>query len=52
MGTDREYFETNEGKLIDAKGAKARYVRFYSKGSTDSALNYYTEIEIFATPAP
>ena len=39
VGTDREYFETNEGKLIDAKGAKARYVRFYSKGSTDSALN-------------
>ena len=47
VGTDREYYETNEGKLIDAKGAKARYFRFYSKGSTESALNEYTEIEIY-----
>ena len=34
IGKDREYFETNEGKLVDAKGIKARYVRLYSKGST------------------
>ena len=47
VGTDREYYETNEGKLIDAKGAKARYFRFYSKGSTESAMNEYTEIEIY-----
>jgi hypothetical protein len=47
IGTDREYFENYEGKLIDAKGIKARYIRFYSKGSTDSALNEYTEIEIW-----
>lgn len=50
-GTDREYFETNEGKLIDAKGVKAQYLRFYSKGSTESALNEYTEIEVFGRPA-
>ena len=50
LGTDREYFETNEGKLIDAKGTKARYVRCSSKGSTDSALNVYTEIEVYALP--
>jgi hypothetical protein len=50
-GTDREYFETNEGKLIDAKGIKARYLRFYSKGSTESALNEYTEIEVHGRPA-
>jgi len=47
VGTNREYYETNEGKLIDAKGAKARYFRFYSKGSTESAMNEYTEIEIY-----
>jgi len=46
-GTDREYFETFEGKTIDAKGAKARYLRLYSKGSTDSSLNEYTEVEIY-----
>lgn len=51
VGPDREYFESNEGKLVDAKGAKSRYVRFYSKGSTDSALNYYIEIEVYGIPA-
>jgi len=49
-GTDREYFESFEGKTIDAKGAKARYVRLYSKGSTDSSLNEYTEVEIYGRP--
>ena len=51
VGTDREYFETYEGKLINAKGAKARYMRFYSKGSTESALNEYTELEVYGRPA-
>ena len=47
VGTQREYVETYEGKLINAKGVKARYIRFYSKGSTESALSEYTEIEIY-----
>ena len=51
FGTNREYVETYEGKLINAKGVKARYVRFYSKGSTESALNEYTEIEVYGRPA-
>src|SRR5579859_1141057 len=51
VGTDREFFETNEGKLIDTKGVTARYMRFYSKGSTESALNEYTEIEVYGRPA-
>lgn len=46
-GKDKQYYENYEGKLVDAKGAKARYVRLYSKGSTFSALNRYTEIEVF-----
>lgn len=50
-GTDREYFETFEGKTIDTKGVKARYLRLYSKGSTDSSLNEYTEVEIYGRPA-
>ena len=53
-GTERGYFEnplTGEGKLVDAKGIKARYVRCYSHGSTDSALNTYIEIEAFGLPA-
>ncbi len=49
-GHDRQYYETNEGKTIDAKGVKGRYVRLYSHGSTDSALNEYTEVEIYGRP--
>jgi len=51
IGEDREYFETHEGRLIDAKGIKTRYLRFYSKGSTESPLNEYTEIEVYGRPA-
>jgi hypothetical protein len=50
-GTDRQYFETYMGKIVNAKGARARYVRMYSHGSTDSALNEYTEVEIYGRPA-
>jgi hypothetical protein len=51
VGTDREYFENYEGKLVDAKGTKARYVRSYSKGNTDHALNGYVELEAYGLPA-
>ena len=51
VGTDREYFETQFGKLIDAKGVKTRFLRFYTKGSTESVLNEYTEIEVYGRPA-
>ena len=49
-GKDREYVETCEGKLINARGVKARFLRFYSNGSTESALNEYTEIEVYGRP--
>ncbi len=51
-GADREYFESHEGKLVDAKGAKTGFVRAYSRGSTESALNEYTEVEIYGRPVP
>jgi RNA polymerase sigma factor (sigma-70 family) len=51
VGANREYVETYEGKLINAKGVKARFVRLYSKGSTESALNEYTEIEVYGRRA-
>ena len=50
-GTDRPYVETYEGKLIDAKGVKARYVRLYSKGNTTNKMNHYIEVEVFGKPA-
>ena len=46
-GTDRQYFESFQGKTVDCKKARARYVRLYSHGSTDSAMNEYTEVEIY-----
>lgn len=51
LGTEKEYWETYEGKLIDAKGVVARYVRLYSKGSTADDQNHYTEVEVFGLPA-
>ncbi len=52
IGKDREYFETSEGRLIDSKDTKARYVRLYSAGSTYSdPLNRYTEVEVYGLPA-
>ena len=50
-GKDPAYIETYEGRLIDAKGAKGRYVRLYSQGNTANNLNHYIEVEVWGTPA-
>src|ERR1017187_431041 len=50
-GKDLNYIETYEGKLIDAKGVKGRYVRFYSNGNTTNKLNDYIEAEVWGKPA-
>jgi len=46
-GKDKEYIETYEGRPIGVKGAKARYVRMYSNGSTSSEMNHYIEVEVY-----
>ena len=51
LGEDRAYWETYEGKLIDARGAVARYVRLYSNGSTEDDQNHYTEVDIYGQPS-
>jgi hypothetical protein len=51
VGKDMHYTETAEGKLIDAKGAVARYVRLYSNGSTGSDVNHYIEVEVYGKAA-
>ena len=48
-GPDKEYIEVAEGRLIDPKGAKGRYVRFYSNGNTTNDLNHYVEVEVYGT---
>jgi hypothetical protein len=50
-GNDLNYIETAEGKLIDAKGVKARYVRLYSNGNNINALNHYVEVEVYGKQA-
>ncbi len=51
IGSDMHYVETSEGKLIDAKGVQARYVRFYSNGNSANELNHYIEAEVYGRPA-
>jgi len=46
-GKDKEYRERNDGRPMDAKLSKGRYVRCYSNGSTSEPVNNYIEIEVF-----
>jgi len=50
-GTDHPYIENYQGKLIDAKGIKGRYVRLYSNGNTTNKMNHYIEVEVWGKPA-
>jgi hypothetical protein len=46
-GKDMNYVETAEGRLVDAQGSRARYVRLYSRGNSANELNHYVEVEVF-----
>lgn len=50
VGKDREYVEDFQGRLVDAKGARARYVRLNTNGNTTNDLNHYIEVEVWARP--
>ena len=52
IGKDPRYVETNEGRLIDARGAEARYVRLFSNGSNMTPANHYIEVEVFGQVRP
>lgn len=49
IGRDKEYIETNDGRLIDPRGVVARYVRLYSRGNTSNEMNHYVEVEVYGT---
>ena len=51
VGRHKEYVETNIGRVADAKGTEARYVRLYSNGNTTNDMNHYIEVEVYGTPA-
>jgi len=50
-GKDLNYVETAEGRLIDARGVIARYVRLWSNGNNINALNHYVEVEVYGKQA-
>jgi hypothetical protein len=39
------------GRVVPGKGVKARYVRGYTKGSNQSAVNAWQELEVYGLPA-
>jgi len=49
-GPDKNYVETNEGKLVDAKSTQGRYVRLYSDGNNLFEMNRYIEVEVYGKP--
>lgn len=50
IGRDRAYLESHEGRLIDARGAKGRFVRVFTNGNTTDEMNHFTEIEVWGRP--
>ncbi|MEI7945189.1 MAG: hypothetical protein WCJ02_00765 [bacterium] len=46
-GKEKEYIENNEGRCFPVEGVRARYIRFYSNGSTETPASRYTEIEVY-----
>jgi hypothetical protein len=47
VGTDKHYIDKAEGKLVDAKGTRARYVRLLSQGNNQNDYSHYIEVEVF-----
>ena len=50
-GKDKEYIETYKSRFVAIKDVKARYIRFYTNGSTHDDFNHYVEAEIFGKVA-
>jgi RNA polymerase sigma factor (sigma-70 family) len=47
VGEDKEYIESNKGRLIDAKGVQGRYLRIYGKGNTANNFSHFIEVEVW-----
>jgi len=46
-GEDKGYVEDYQGKLVDAKGVRGRYVRLWSMENTTDEANHYIEVEVY-----
>jgi hypothetical protein len=51
-GTDSQYVERYEGRLVPVSGIEARYVRLYSNGNAWNDRNHYVEVEVFGEVEP
>lgn len=51
-GKDPAYVESNYGRILEGKAAKARYIRLWSHGNTSNEMNHYCEVQVFAVPPP
>jgi F5/8 type C domain len=49
VGADKAWVQTNHGRFVNGKGAKGRYVRLWSNGSTYDDFNRLIEVEVYAT---
>lgn len=49
-GRDRAYVDTFEGRLIPARGVRARYIRTSIAGNTSDEMNHFVEVEAWGLP--
>jgi hypothetical protein len=47
VGTDKNYIDTSEGKLVDGKQEVAQYVRLYSNENNLNDRSHYLEVEVY-----
>lgn len=50
IGSQKAFWETFEGQLLELDAVKARYIRLYSNGSTADEQKHYIEVEVYGLP--
>ena len=51
QGKDKVYIEDYQGKLIDCRGVRGRYIRLWTRENTTDETNHYIEVEVYGKPA-
>lgn len=51
IGPDKHYIDKHEGKLVDAKGTRARYVKLWSQSNNQNDYSHYIEAEVWGRHA-
>ncbi|MHC5090880.1 MAG: MFS transporter, partial [Planctomycetota bacterium] len=47
VGQGQHYIDKAEGKLVDARGTKARYVKLWSQANNQNDYSHYIEVEVY-----